>query len=81
VRVCHPFHPLAGQELRRVGERTNMAGRRLLGLDAADAVWSIPVEWTDVAPRDPEYEISAGRAYFLFDDLLGLLALIPAVRR
>jgi len=79
--VTHPFHPLVGLALPCIGERSNLTGRRLLCLDAVDSAWSIPVEWTDVAPRDPEYEISAGRAYFLFDDLLGLLALVEGGRQ
>src|SRR5436305_13196445 len=30
VRITHPFHPLSGKELARVGERYNRNGRRFL---------------------------------------------------
>lgn len=80
MRITHPFHPLAGQTLRRVGERRNMAGRRVLVLDDADTPWAVPVEWTDVTTQDPENEMSAGRAVFLVENLVALAALMGPMR-
>jgi Family of unknown function (DUF5372) len=42
---------------------------------------SLPVGWTNVAPRDPFVEIAAGRASFRLEDLLALAALLQDIRR
>ena len=55
-----------------------MSGRRVLCLDRKDAVWAVPVEWTDLVVPDAEYEIGACRSYFLIDDLLALAELLAA---
>jgi hypothetical protein len=81
VRVTHPFHPLAGRQLRRVGESANVAGRRVVCADENGVVWAVPIEWTDLAERSAEYEHSAGRAYFLVGDLLALAGLVARVQR
>ena len=81
VRVIHPFHPVAGQELRYLGEQRNRAGLRILGRDGEGVVWAMPVEWTDREPVDPELVLSAGRdAVVLVRDLLGLAEVIAGVK-
>ena len=80
MRVVHPFHPLAGQRLRRVGENANVAGRRVICLDDQGAAWAVPVEWTDLVQPGFEWEISAGRAHVLIDDLLAVAALVAGMR-
>lgn len=77
----HPFHPLAGCELRRVGERANLFGQRVLCLADDGTVWALPIEWTDLVEATAEHEISAGRAYFLVENLLGLAELVAQERR
>lgn len=81
MQVVHPFHPLAGQRLRRVAENANVAGRRVVCLDSSGAAWAVPIEWTDLAERTLEWEINAGRAHVLVDDLLALAALIMRARQ
>jgi len=81
VRITHPFHPLSGRQLRRVGESANWAGRRVVCADDGGAVYAVPIEWTDVAVPGAEYAHSAGRAYFLVADLVALAGLVARVRR
>ncbi len=40
------------------------------------SVWSIPVGWTDLAPRDPVVAVGRGRAPFRLEDLLRLVELV-----
>lgn len=75
----HPFHPVAGQQLRRVGETANVAGRRVLCLGGDGLTWAVPVEWTDLVEPSVEREIGAGRAHVLLDDLLALAELIARI--
>lgn len=77
----HPFHPLAGRQLRRVGERANMFGRRVLCLADDGTVWALPIEWTDLVEPAVEQEIAAGRAYVLIENLLALAELVSWSRR
>ena len=76
VRIVHPFHPLSGQQLPRIGACANVAGRRVLCLDENKVVWTVAIEWTDLVEPTPEQEINAGRAYVLVDELLALATLI-----
>lgn len=59
-----------------IGERRNMSGRRVLCRDRDEAVWAVPVEWTDQVSLGFEYELSAGRAFFLAGDLIALSDLV-----
>ena len=77
----HPFHPLAGLQLRRVGERANMFGRRVLCRADDGTVWALPIEWTDLVEPAVEHEIAAGRAYVLVENLLALAELVSRSRR
>ena len=76
VLVTHPFHPFSGRELICVGERYNRYSKRLL-LHVDDAtVCSVPPQWTDVVPPDPELVMGQGRALFRVADLIGLASLV-----
>ena len=81
MRVTHPFHPLAGRGLRRVGEHANVIGRRILCQDAEGQVHAVPIEWTDITEPDLARQIGAGRTYFRVGDLLGLAELIARISR
>ena len=81
VRIVHPFHPLSGQQLRRVGENGNGAGRRVVCVGADGAVWSVPVGWTDLVEPRFERQLCADQAYVLVDDLLALAELTRRVRQ
>ncbi len=81
MRVTHPFHPLAGRNLRRVGEHANLIGRRILCQDAEGRVHAVPIEWTDLTEPDLERQIGAGRTYVRVADLLGLAELIARISR
>jgi len=78
-RIIHPFHPLKNTEfeidaiVRLPGERRvffyNYKGRKS----------SVPLDWTDIGPKDPFVAVSAGRALFRVEDLLGLVRLIDEI--
>ena len=79
MRITHPFHPLSGEELVCIGERSNSYGRRLL-LQVNDAiVCSVPLQWTDLVAPDPEIVIGEHRALFRVADLLELARLLDQV--
>ena len=81
VRVTHPFHPLSGQQLVRVGERYNRYGMTLL-LEAEDgSVCSVSPQWTDLVAPDPEIVMGERRALFRVVDLLELAHLVDRLRR
>jgi hypothetical protein len=77
VRVTHPFHPLSGQQLACVGERYNYYGKRLLQRVDKATVCSVPPQWTDLVPPDPEIVLGQGRALFRVIDLMELAGLVP----
>ncbi len=76
VTVTHPFHPLTDRRLVCVGERHNRQGKRFLLRTDEGAICSVPPQWTDAAPLDPEVVIGRGRALFRIADLLGLARLV-----
>jgi hypothetical protein len=78
VRVTHPFHPLAGEELEFVKRRKNWRADRVYVFDAAGEVVSLPAEWTDVVAADPFVVVAAGRSPF---HIAGLLELSELVER
>ena len=82
VHVTHPFHPLAGQELKLITYRRSYGHPRVECQDAAGKVHTIPLSWTDAAGgSDPLLEISAGRSFFRVEDLLYLVALLKRSER
>ena len=76
VRVTHPFHPFSGQSGVCVGERHNRHGRRLLLRFDDGAVCSVPPQWTDAIPPDPEIVIGQSRALFRVSDLMELAGVV-----
>jgi hypothetical protein len=76
VRVTHPFHPLSGQRLACVAERYNYFGKRLVLRVDEVTVCSVPPQWTDTVPPDPEIVLGEGRALFRVADLLELASLV-----
>ena len=40
----------------------------------------MPLDWTDIAPQDPFVVVSAGRALFRVEDLLGLARLLGEIK-
>ena len=76
IRVTHPFHPLAGQELEFVKRRKNWQADRVYVLDAAGELVSLPAEWTDVVAPDPFVVMSAGRSPFHISGLVTLAELL-----
>jgi hypothetical protein len=40
----------------------------------------VPLDWTDIAPQDPFVVVSAGRALFRVEDLLGLARLLGEIK-
>ena len=59
---------------------TNWGERRVWFLDKDGHFASIPSGWTSLDPVDPYVAISAGRATFRYQDLLGLARLIEVLR-
>ncbi|PYX50163.1 MAG: hypothetical protein DMG76_35415 [Acidobacteria bacterium] len=76
VRVTHPFHPLSGRQLLRVGERYNRYGMTLLLETDDGAVCTVRPQWTDVVAPDPEIVLGGQRALFRVADLLELARLV-----
>ena len=81
MRVIHPFHPLNGQQLARVGEGYNRYGMTLLLGTGDGSVCSVPPQWTDLAAPDPEIVMGERRALFRVADLLELAHLVDRLRR
>ena len=41
----------------------------------------MPLDWTDIGPKDPFVIVSAGRSLFRVEDLLSLASLIAEINR
>jgi hypothetical protein len=80
VRVTHPFHPLLGEELVLVAERSSGQGARVWYQAGDGAVATIPRAFTDLAAAEPFVVLSAGRAHFRPEDLEELSELVATLR-
>lgn len=81
MRVTPPFHPFSGQSFVCVGERFNRYGKRLL-LQVDDGTFcSVPPQWTDLIPPDPEVFMGEQRALFRVADLLELERLVARLSK
>lgn len=80
MRVVHPFHPLAGQDLEFVKRRKNWRADVVYVLDDHDELVSLPAEWTDVVRPDPFVVVSGGRSPFHVTDLLELARLVEELK-
>jgi hypothetical protein len=81
VRVTHPFHPLSGGQFACVGERYNRYGKRLLIRIDDVTVRSVPPQWTDLVPPDPEIVMGRHRGLFRVADLLELAKLVEELSK
>ena len=80
MRVTHPFHPLSGRQLVRVGERYYRYGTRILLQVGDGVVRAVPRQWTDLVAPDPEMVIGQGHAVLRIGDLLELAGLVAHLR-
>jgi hypothetical protein len=80
MQITHPFHPLRGHEFVVVDERHSRHGDRVWYRAADGSAHTMPRAWTSLAEPDLFASTSAGRAWFRFDDLQRLVALIEEVR-
>ena len=80
--ITHPFHPHRGQRRELVLTRRCRTGERVyFRVEEDGRTESLPRSWTDLALPDPFLELSAGRAWFRVEELLGLVQLVEAMRR
>ena len=75
-RVTHPFHPLFGSEFELLEYRTNWGEDRVYFHDSEGHLQSILAGCTDAAGIDAFVEISAGRCFFRYEDLIRLADLL-----
>jgi len=78
--VTHPFHPWSGRAFLLVGLRQTWGEDRVLFVDEAAQLLSLPVAWTDAGPVDAFVRMAAGRCPFKVDDLLLLARMIVDIR-
>jgi hypothetical protein len=81
VRITHPFHPFSGQQLVCLGERFNRYGKRLLLEVDVQTVCSVPPQWTDLVPPDPEIVMGEHRGVLRAGDLVELARLVESLGR
>ena len=80
MRVTHPFHPLAGQELELVKRRKNWQLDRVYFYDEGGELVCLPAEWTDAVGPDPFVVVAAGRSPFHVAGLVELGDLVSRLR-
>jgi hypothetical protein len=78
-RIIHPFHPYKNIEFEVDSIKRIAYERRVLFYNAKGRRSSVPLEWTDMGPEDAFIAVSAGRALFRVEDLLGLAGLIEEI--
>lgn len=78
--MTHPFHPLKGREFVLVTYRHNWGEDRVYFYDESGNLSALPASWTSLAPKDPFWEVAAGRCVLSFVALKELLALVPQIR-
>jgi hypothetical protein len=79
-RIIHPFHPLRNIEFEIDIVRALAGGRRVFFFNQKGCKSSVPLDWTDLEPQDPFVVVSAGRALFRVEDLLGLARLLGEIK-
>ena len=79
-RIIHPFHPYKNIEFEIDMVRTVPGGRRVFFFNQKGRKSSVPLDWTDIGAKDPFVVISAGRAFFRVEDLLGLVRLLGEIK-
>ena len=72
-RITHPFHPYKDTEFEIDQVRNVGVERRVFFFNQKGRKSSVPLDWTDIGPQDLFVVLSAGRALFRVEDLLGLV--------
>jgi hypothetical protein len=80
-RIIHPFHPYRNIEFQVDSIRRLAYEHRVLFFNPKGRRSSVPLDWTDIGPKDPFVVVSAGRSLFRVEDLLGLVGLIAKINR
>jgi hypothetical protein len=78
-RIIHPYHPYRNIEFEIDSLRRIAYEYRVLFFNAKGRRSSVPLDWTDIGPKDPFVAVSAGRSLFRVEDLLGLVRLIEEI--
>jgi hypothetical protein len=78
-RIIHPFHPYRNIEFEIDSVRRIAYEYRVLFYNAKGRRSSVPLDWTDIGIEDPFVAVSAGRALFRVEDLLGLVRLVKEI--
>jgi hypothetical protein len=80
-RIIHPFHPLKNTEFA-IDAIVKVPGeRRVFFFNHKGRKSSVPLDWTDIEPQDPFVVVSAQRALFRVEDLVGLARLVGKISR
>jgi hypothetical protein len=79
-RIIHPFHPYRNIEFEIESVRRLPGECRVFFLNTKGRKSSVPLDWTDIGPKDLFVVVSAGRALFRVEDLLGLARLIEEIK-
>lgn len=79
-RIIHPFHPYRNIEFEIDNVRRLPGESRVFFLNTKGRKSSVPLDWTDIGPKDPFVVVAAGRALFRVEDLLGLARLIEEIK-
>ena len=80
-RITHPFHPFRNIEFEIDNVRRLPGEFRVFFFNTKGRKSSVPLDWTDIAPQDPFVVVSAGRALFRVEDLLGLARLLAEIKK
>jgi hypothetical protein len=78
-RIIHPFHPYRNVEFEVSNVRQIPGECRVFFFNTKGRKSSVPLDWTDIGPKDPFVAVSAGHALFRVEDLLGLVRLIEEI--
>jgi hypothetical protein len=78
-RIIHPFHPYRNIEFEINNVRRIPGECRVFFFNTKGRKSSVPLDWTDIGLKDPFVVVSAGRALFRVEDLLGLVRLIEEI--
>ncbi|UCD77844.1 MAG: hypothetical protein JSW26_20885 [Desulfobacterales bacterium] len=79
-RIIHPFHPYRNIEFEVDRVKRIAYESRILFFNKKGRRSSVPLDWTDMGAMDPFVAVSAGRALFRVEDLLGLVRLIEEIK-
>ncbi len=77
--IIHPFHPYRNIEFEVNHVRRIPGELRVFFFNTKGQKTSVPIDWTDLGPKDPFVAVSAGRALFRVEDLLGLVRIVEEI--